>query len=663
MRYKNLQLSVVLSLFLTSCAGTGDQFAEGLRVITGKGGTKEQVNTFPDLKKQAAEIARTYPRPRWQKIYRADAADIFELLPGKRLLLGEVHVSSAIAEPEYGDLSLYDLKKGKKLWTVKRRDLEWGRYDVLTAKPRLILQGSSPKGGYYHALNIKTGKTIWEYDFKASERSVYDGANKRIYLLDVGDKKSTLRAVDTRNGKVLWKKALSGITDKTRIELQLTKSSLYVLADKIYRVKTANGTIKWQKPIPKVIDDWKTLQLRSTAHGVLVWDRRHMALLSSKNGKLRWGPVFTATPPDTLPRDWIDNMSIPHRGEGIYLFSHLGYVYRYDLQSGKRRWKFSPHKDDGITLTGPLLLTAGKLYVTTYKSFTTLNAKTGKRLARFEFPFMEGGLTDALSPDIIIERGNKIILAREGGAVYAFSKRTNKLLWKQVLNWKYLQYFKSRSINDDLYKVLPRKAYYEKKARDSAVWWGSWTSAVDFQWRGYQHPGTSGAQLDSFGSSMVLFQSMLGLSESIEKGLKQAALEGLAERLTMELTNAGKNHLRSIQHGYFIRPFDSYNGALVMLVQLDSGKRYDLIYSPSNIGMRHIDMRLPAFIIDPAGKSLYTTEIGTDTSKYEKYVKFKYGMPYPSILRYRLKDMKFKREHKSGPFDPFNLKLKPLKVK
>jgi len=78
-----------------------------------------------------------------------------------------------------------------------------------------------------------------------------------------------------------------------------------------------------------------------------------------------------------------------------------------------------------------------------------------------------------------------------------------------------------------------------------------------------------------------------------------------------------------------------------MLVNLDSGKRYDLFYSPSNIGMRYVDMRLPAFIIGPAGKYLYTTEIGGDTGKYERYVKFKYGMPYPSVLRFKLSDLGF----------------------
>lgn len=260
-------------------------------------------------------------------------------------------------------------------------------------------------------------------------------------------------------------------------------------------------------------------------------------------------------------------------------------------------------------------------------------------------PFLESGLFSAMTPDFFIERGDKTFMLREGGAVYALSKQTDKLLWKQILDWNYEMSFNTTQIDKSLKKVLTDKAVSEKEVRDSARWWASWTSAVDYQWRGYTYPGSVNDQgLGSFGSSMALFQSMLGLSESIELSMKAAATEGLAERLNMELNNAAKNHMRSVQQGYFIRPYDSARGTLVMLVQLDSGKRYDLVYSPVNVGMKLIDMRLPAFLIDPSGTSLYTTGVGIIPERYERYVKFKAGMPYPSVLRYSLKDMRFTRD-------------------
>jgi hypothetical protein len=370
-----------------------------------------------------------------------------------------------------------------------------------------------------------------------------------------------------------------------------------------------------------------------------------LALLNANSGKTLWGPVYPSKPLGGKYFEGINILSAPAGSDKVFISTSRNKVYSIDLRSGRKKWAYKLDKKDGSSLQSPFFLSSNKLYFTTYNSITILDAARGARKKRLTIPFLESGLFSALTPDVFIERGNKILMLREGGAVYALSTKTNRLLWKQVLDWKYEMFFNTAQINNDLKKVLTEQMHAEKQLKDSVQWWGMWIGAVDYQWRGYQYQGSVGDKgLGSFGSSMVLFQSMLGLSESIEKGLKAAASEGLAERLTMELNNATKNHMRSIQQGYFIRPYDSPKGTLVMLIHLDSGKRYDLIYSPVNIGLRRIDMRLPAFVIDPSGKSLYTTEIGINTKRYEKYVKFKYAMPYPSILRYRLKDMRFTRK-------------------
>ena len=642
--FKSIRISTVAlaaTILITGCEGMPGQFEEGMRVITGKGGTKEKVDTFPDIKEQAAEIAKTSHKPSWQKVFHADAADIFELIPGNRILLGEVQVSTALAEPQYGDLSLYDMKTGSKLWTVKRRDLEWGRYDLLAAKPAIILQGSSPKGGYYTALDVQTGQTLWEHETKPAERGIYDGASNRIYLLDVGTQKSVLLALNADNGEVVWQQTLSGVSEGASINLIPHKKSLYVLAGKVYKISSTSGAIEWQKPIADYFDNLKELKLRVTSQGVLLWDRRRMSLLGSDNGSINWGPVYASPPTEEF--EGIKTLSVPEQSGKIFLSTTEEHVYSFDLRTGKKIWRYKLlKKKDGMDVTSPFLLAAGKLYFTTWKSFTVLDVSNGERVARTEFSWFESGLKSNLMPDILMELGDKIIMVREEGVIYAFSKKTNEVLWSESAKTNYFLYFSSDQINDDLRKVLPEKVWYEKKSQETAAWWSAWTSSVDYQWSGYHYQGSAGSpQLSSFGASMVLFQSMLGLSEMIETGLKGAAAEGLAERLNMELINAGKNHQRSIQRGYVIRPFDSRAGTLVMIVNLDTGKRFDLFYSPSNLGMRYIDMRLPSFIIDPSGKSLYTIEIGINPQYYEKYVKFKYGMPYPSILRYKLADLDF----------------------
>ena len=90
-------------------------------------------------------------------------------------------------------------------------------------------------------------------------------------------------------------------------------------------------------------------------------------------------------------------------------------------------------------------------------------ASNGKRVARHEFSWFDKGLFSELMPDILMERGDKIIMVREEGVIYAFSKKTNEVLWSESAKTNYFLYFSSDQINSDLKKVLPEKVWYEKK--------------------------------------------------------------------------------------------------------------------------------------------------------------------------------------------------------
>ncbi len=587
-------LVAVLALIVAACGNVNPKnFAEGLRVIAGRGGTVQEVDTFPAITQQAKQIAKTYPTPIWQKTYKADAADIFELLPGNRLLLGEVHVSTAIAEPEYGDLVLYDLNSGERMWAMKRRDLEWGRYNLLTVEGDLIImQGVSPTGGFYTAINASSGQVAWEQAAKITMHSAYAAEQHRLYLLDAGTDKCELMALDSRSGKILWQSTLAGTKPDTTVSLIPQSSDLFVLAGSVHKVNATTGSLIWQQPLPEAFDRPMEANMRFTAHGMLVWDDRRMAMLQKANGKMAWGPIYPGKPQGVSLYEAIKLLCVPVASDSIFIWTTRGNIARFDLRSGAKKWEYPLDNQDGTTLQSPIFVHNDKVYFSTYKTLTILDAKTGARLDKVAFSFLESGLFSAFTPDIFIIRNDKVIMLREGGAVYALSSKTNKLLWKQVVNWDYEMFFNSNRINNELKKALTDKAHSEKQANDSAQWWSGWTAAVDFQWRGYHYPGSvDDPGLGRSGATMVFAQALIGLSEVTADAIRSAALEGLAERLNMELTNATRNHMRSVQQGYFLRPYDSRNGTLVMLVHLDSGKRYDLVYSPTNIGMRYVDMR------------------------------------------------------------------------
>jgi len=634
--------SVVLSIVilqLCGCAGPDDQFSEGLRVMTGRGGTKQKTDTFPAITAQAKEIVDAYPAPAWHTLIRADAADVFELVPGGRLLLGEVQVGSVLARPELADLALYDLATGEPVWRAARPDLEWGRYDLLSTDDRLLLlQGSSPSGGHFIALDVDTGRVVWSRALGSRTKTAYQPTRGLIHLLEPGSDSSALEALDARTGETRWHRKIGGIPPESDVVLVPDGDHLYLLADDVRKIDAADGTTKWHQPVG---DQLVHPRARPTRRGLLVWGERRMMLLDAETGDPSWGPIFAGKPLGEFSAT-IEVLSVPTAADRIFVSTSRSKVCSFDLRTGRRRWQHELGTEEGTSLQSPFFLTGGDLYFSTYKSILVLDADGGGVRGIVTMPLLESGLFSDLTPDIFVERGDRVLMLREGGAVYALSRRTRQLLWKQIVDWSYELSFNTTQIDRKLREVLTDQLHQIEAADASARWWTGWTAAVDNQWRGYPSGPTYGAEgSTSLGASMVLFQSVLGLSESIGRSLEIAAVQGLAERLNMELRNATKNHMRSIQQGYFIRPYDSSKGTLVMLVELDSGKRYDLVYSPINVGMRYIDMRLPAFLVDPSGRMLYTHDLGTDVADYERYVKFGYGMPYPSVLGFSLDDMAF----------------------
>ena len=80
------------------------------------------------------------------------------------------------------------------------------------------------------------------------------------------------------------------------------------------------------------------------------------------------------------------------------------------------------------------------------------------------------------------------------------------------------------------------------------------------------------------------------------------------------------------------------------VIQIEAEGTFASVDDAGNINDGYLEtIHGSGFIIDPSGKSLYTIEIGINPQYYEKYVKFKYGMPYPSILRYSLPELNLEK--------------------
>ena len=183
-------------------------FSEGVRVMTGKGGTKEERDTIKEIVPDARDLATYQPKPEWQTVFRADATDLLVFVSPDRVLVGAIQLGSALSEPDFGGVELYDARTGERLWEGKRKNIPNGSYALLAADPVLLLYGASTKQLYFTALDPKSGQTLWEHEAKQPGISSYDWERGLIMAGTHADKGLELSALKVQDGSQAWSQTL-----------------------------------------------------------------------------------------------------------------------------------------------------------------------------------------------------------------------------------------------------------------------------------------------------------------------------------------------------------------------------------------------------------------------------------------------------------------------
>jgi outer membrane protein assembly factor BamB len=606
-------------------------------VMTDGGNTAKKRNTLTDIVPVAQLLVKSQPKPVWQTTFQADETDIVQFISKNRLLIGMLQLSSQIGNPKFGDIALYDTTSGKRLWQSPRKALLGGNYGVLITQPLILLQGLGPKVSYYSGIDPATGLVKWEYKVKKDHRIGIDRSGKLLFIMQKKSRDYQISALPIADGKTTWNQTLrkSGSAKLSDRSITIDKDSVYITAKRLFRLSLKSGAIIWSAPSPLAAGE---LSIVSVAGGVLLWDNESFYSIDPQTGKSRWGPLKLAgrimsvsLPQSSTNRAFVTTRSIINKKKGFYTEA----VHALDLAKGKKIWT-SP-----AALQSGLLYDSGRVYFTeTSDKLVALDASSGKPLLKVDMP-VSG--TSPL-PDVLVPLKGTIVVAKQKRGVAAFSKSKGEFIWAQY----------QKSFESALFWYETRKkvlAKYEQVTKSSeealkadARWWGNWTASVQYQWSGYQaDPGKRSASTGSFGNSMVLFQSSLALSSLLKAGIMQSVLEGLVERQRLWVANSVKVHARSIQGHYYVRPYTK-RGEGVMVVDLKTGKRADLIYSAPNKGMKTLTMRMPLFTIDPDNNRLLTTGISLDSSNYKRYTKVTFEMPYPSLLSIDLSSVKFRKQ-------------------
>jgi ankyrin repeat protein/outer membrane protein assembly factor BamB len=636
-----LSFLTIVCLALLGCSTGGtSKFAEGVRVMTGKGGTKEERDTIKEIVPDARDLATYQPKPEWQTVFRADATDFLEFVSPDRFLVGAVQLGSALSEPDFGGVELYDARTGERLWEGKRKNIPNGSYALLAAEPVLLLHGASTKQLYFTALDPKSGQTLWEHETKQPGIASYDWESGLIVAGTHTDNGLELVALKVRDGTQAWSQTLPIAPppkgkDAKPLEIATARDAghLFVAADQLFKIAVQTGGVVWKTANPAGVD--KTT-LHSAGQGLIVLGGNRLWMLDGVKGGLKWGPLEF--------KGAIVTLSVPEDSKGtVFLITRekesdgwKDTIHGLVLDNGKPLWE----RPTTMPTQSHLLYVSGKLFFSTSNSLECLDARTGNVRSSTSFTPQWVWAPINEMPDVLVARGDRLILASEENGVAAFSQKDGKPVWRQPLNFFQGGHFWYLTKETELSTAAQMAGQLRNEADKNQQWWSNQVRTVDYQWSGYDYNAPSYVK-GKEGATMVFFQSMLALSSAIESSLQAAAVTALILRKQLELNNAVMLQARAFQGKYWVRPY-SKRGTSVAIVDLDTGKRTDVQYSAPNIGMSVYGVRLPCIRITPDGGHFVTAEIGLDDSKYEKYVKFKWGMPYPSVMSYDLAKLQFR---------------------
>lgn len=137
-----------------------------------------------------------------------------------------------------------------------------------------------------------------------------------------------------------------------------------------------------------------------------------------------------------------------------------------------------------------------------------------------------------------------------------------------------------------------------------------------------------------------LFSAVAGLQDAIKQIMKMVATQGVISRKYLELQSYMTLAQSNFQGKYFIWPFKNECRGLTM-INLDSGTRFDLRFSPEITPIKIFGIDLAKFTLSPDEKSLMMVGIGMDSSKYKKQSKWNFSLPKPSVLYYDISTFDF----------------------
>ncbi len=671
-------MGIVSILVVSGCAN----FVDGLAVISGSGGTIARNNAYDSTVQLAQKLKEDQPSTEWESIFPYESTDFIRYMDKNRVLIGTIEISSALGIPRHKEIMLYDANTGKTIWKTERKAFTRGSYTVLATQPLILITGSDKKNLDFFALDPLSGQLKWEQTFKTPATFALSENSNKAFILSSEGSGRKIQSVDAGTGNILWTGDLSGeffTKDKEDKGVQLIAdgSDIFVKGRKLVKVSGKDGKRLWAVEDESLKS--KETEVVNLNEGILLWNRDAMVLLDKSSGKRKWknkakkgGTKLVACPKGKIFRILGTTTGHDDRIESIH------------PKTGKLRW----NKKAGGTIVSPIVTQKGTLLYTTGDNLIGLRVSNGKRRFKTPLPkkFVPGSPAKAEyvgQPDILYPRSGKVFISREMSGIVAFSLKNGKRIWNQE-NFQLRNDPYSADTRYQLMLASMAMHGYGQQSKPPSNGSYSYTSgtpntSLNAQQRSLEftkqradrtldNKNATRSERKSAHESKLLatsldiantetqiaveklrnaqniFNAAVGLNMAIAKGLKDEAVQGLISRAMMEIKSSHYMRNRRFLGDYYVRPFLD-EGRGVTIVDLNTGKRSDLFFSPSIPVLLQFGIDMQNFAIDPEGKQLLTVGVGLDPDKYEAHVKWKWRMPKPSLLSYNLSTLKFSKEN------------------
>ncbi|MGH2877893.1 MAG: PQQ-binding-like beta-propeller repeat protein [Solirubrobacteraceae bacterium] len=253
--------------------------------------------------------------------------------------------------------------------------------------PLLSVHGSSPGGGEFVALSIRTGRVVWRRPVGPGTESSPIVHGRTVYF---GDQGGTLYARDVRNGHLDWAYHASGAIKGGPA---LVHGILYFgdYAGRAYAVRARNGHQEWAVGTDGAHFGFGSGQFYATpavAYGRVYMGNTDGRVYSfgARNGALAWatttGAYVYASASVADPKGL---------GPTVYVGSYDGNMYAFNAQSGAIRWVHHA----GGRISGSSTVIGNVVYYSDLGSKTTagLDVRTGHQV----FSFPDGAFTPVIA--------------------------------------------------------------------------------------------------------------------------------------------------------------------------------------------------------------------------------------------------------------------------